>query len=362
MSLKIFIAAFISLLIAAPIPAFAGTVKVIKRDPLLAAATGDSSDTVFIEGDIDSNLVKDFIVELDKHHVDAGEVYIHSPGGNLFAGMQLGREIRKRGLNTNIGQQGTGPDKVMPGACYSAAVLTFLGGCYRYCRTDSKIGVHRFFSPEQTPNDLDLAQLVSASIVDYLRDMGVDSTLLDRMARVGRDDILVLSAKDMQDLNVTNNGALPPQWTLEVIPTQIYLKGEQTTRVGTGKIIMMLQPHDGLVILAMYEGGENAQLIAATSKYSLRIDDEFLSIDHLISPPKISNGYVSAAFKPTDAQLKRILSAKKIGFAFHPPNPAFFYGFTIDVTEPRDKLVNFVSYCSNQTLLSTQTPKLPTQP
>lgn len=356
--------ASVILLIAAHLHAFGGTVRVVKNDPLVAAAIGDSSDTIFISGDIDADLINTFITEIDKNRVTVGTVYIDSPGGNLFAGMQLGREIRKRGLDTDVGQQSAGPEGAGPGVCYSAAVLTFLGGRYRYCRTDSKIGVHRFFSTEKTPNGLDLAQVVSASIVDYLRDMGIDAALLDRMARVGRDDVLVLSVQDMEALNVINNGVLPSQWTLEVIPTQIYLKGEQTTRLGTGKILMFLQPDEGLMILAMYEGGENIQMIAATKKYSLRIDDDFLPIEQVLTAPRISNGYVSVSFKPTDAQIKRLLTAKKIGFAFRPPNSSIFYGFTIDVSEPRDKLINFLAYCSHSALLGAHAskPLIPSKP
>ena len=50
-------------------------------------------------------------------------IYLNSPGGNLLAGMKLGRAIRKYGLFTYVGKQGPEMYKSEAGECYSACSL-----------------------------------------------------------------------------------------------------------------------------------------------------------------------------------------------------------------------------------------------
>ena len=42
---------------------------------------------------------------IERYHVPSySTVYLNSPGGNLYAGMELGRVIRKNGLYTAVGK------------------------------------------------------------------------------------------------------------------------------------------------------------------------------------------------------------------------------------------------------------------
>jgi hypothetical protein len=71
-------------------------------------------------------------------------VSLDSPGGSLFGGMQLGREIRRLGFDADLL-----PDQT----CASACALAFLGGVLRTLVGDAKYGVHQFSSSKASIGD-----------------------------------------------------------------------------------------------------------------------------------------------------------------------------------------------------------------
>jgi len=108
-------------------------------------------------------------------------IWLNSPGGNLFAGMQLGRIIRKRGASTHIIDART----LRPGKCYSACAMTFLGGLYRYNDKGGRYGVHRASLLVGPTGTRDLGEHLSSAIAAYIREMGVHARLLDLCMKAG---------------------------------------------------------------------------------------------------------------------------------------------------------------------------------
>src|SRR5207244_4982800 len=96
-------------------------------------------------------------------------VWFQSPGGSVTDAIEIGRSIRKRGLNTAV------PDK---GYCASSCPLAFAGGVMRSAGGKSMIGVHQIyaeFGGKVTWHDgISAAQQISAQCEDYLVKMGVD--------------------------------------------------------------------------------------------------------------------------------------------------------------------------------------------
>ena len=113
-------------------------------------------------------------------------IWLNSPGGNLFAGMQLGRIIRGQGASTHIINSGT----LLPGECYSACALAFLGGVYRFNDNGARYGVHRASLPvDRATGGRDLGQDLSAAIESYIGEMGVDPRLLELWAKAAPDEM-----------------------------------------------------------------------------------------------------------------------------------------------------------------------------
>jgi hypothetical protein len=91
----------------------------------------------------------------------------------------------------------------------SAAALAFLGGEFRFVGATSKYGVHRFTLGQPSARGIEDAQVLSASVVEYIRSMDVDTELFSIASDCPADDILELPPGTMKRLNVVNNGIKP---------------------------------------------------------------------------------------------------------------------------------------------------------
>jgi hypothetical protein len=121
-------------------------------------------------------------------------MYLNSPGGNLLAGIKLGKLFRKNNIKANVGHtiKGASPngeDDLVEGICASACSYAFLGGTTRDA-SPNQIGVHRFSvaidNLRASPSTLrdnsngtssftwSSAQIVTAFLIDYVISMGVD--------------------------------------------------------------------------------------------------------------------------------------------------------------------------------------------
>src|SRR5690606_21975352 len=151
---------------------------------------------IFASGEIgphDGERLAEFVRAKDV--IFGSEIYLHSPGGSLAGGINLGKAIREAGLNTTVAQRSNGSDELAtdPGECYSACALAYIGGRFRWWMDGSRIGVHRFYWDSQSPSDVDLAQIISATVVEYIKSMNVDTGLFEISSQAGRDEIIELT-------------------------------------------------------------------------------------------------------------------------------------------------------------------------
>jgi hypothetical protein len=317
----------------------------------------NSSWYVFLDGEIDADAPARVAEALSRTGTDGADVYISSPGGNLLAAMKIGRMIRQAGANTYIGSLVPRPPspitgqpsvKPIPGVCYSACALAFLGGVYRYAVTGSEYGVHRFSSPSgPAGSDLDTAQIVSAAIGTFVRDMEVDPGLFDLMVHEGKDRIRTLSKVELIRLNVINNGRKKPAWSIEVIEGAQYLRGLQDTVYGQGKAILLC--HDNRIIYQSYYqvGTEMANSIASGGWFhSLLADDKTLPLPY---PAEIraTGNEIYSVFSLTSEQALAIASSSSMGHAMQrASDAAVFVGYQIDIPDSSSgKVHTFIRNC-----------------
>ncbi|MCP1175879.1 hypothetical protein [Ralstonia chuxiongensis] len=244
--------ALVSTLLAFSATASAGTMSVrVERPDWYKLLNQISAWNVVLSGEIDAGAPARVAQALKQVGNDGADVYLDSPGGSLVAGMQMGRLLRKAGANTHIGSLAVDNEhkfagkpgvKPVPGGCFSACSLAFLGGEYRYAMDGSQFGVHRFSSPSgPTEGDLDAAQVISASIGNYIRDMEVDQGLFGLMASQGKEGIRILTKSELTGFNVVNNGRKRPEWSIEAIEGGQYLRGVQDTVYGQGKAVFLCE-------------------------------------------------------------------------------------------------------------------------
>jgi hypothetical protein len=124
------------------------------------------------------------------------DLYFDSPGGNLIAGLELGRLIRRAGLNTRVAPSGAG--------CYSACVYAFAGGVVRTYDGHGELGVHQFHGGLSERS----VQTTLALLSGYLDEMGVDHRLLEVASLVPPEEVQAIPVKAAQEWGLANSQAV----------------------------------------------------------------------------------------------------------------------------------------------------------
>ncbi|HEV7246161.1 MAG TPA: hypothetical protein VGN93_04135 [Shinella sp.] len=124
-------------------------------------------------------------------------VTFDSDGGNVVSAIAYGRIIRSLGLSSF---------QLRATQCASACALAFVGGVVRHAEPGA-IGVHQSSFSADTVLDGHLAvaavQQMTAQIMTYLLEMGVDPKLLQLSLSVPPNDMRYLTAAEMGEYKVT---------------------------------------------------------------------------------------------------------------------------------------------------------------
>jgi hypothetical protein len=312
--------------------------------------------TIYASGEIDSDAGKRLAgLMVAKDIPGRSLLYLNSPGGSLVGGMALGKVIRKNFLYTDVGQRNpVSNSEPKPGYCYSACALAFLGGEYRFLIKGSAYGVHRFFWTQHTNNDADIAQVVSAAVVEYISSMGVDTKLFAFASEAGSSEIITPSSESLLALNVINNGQKPVKWSIESIPGVIYLKGQQETWIGINKFMMTCPASEPMELYAIFDAGQNANEVMTWPIDWLFSDGRQFEIQDRLSSKTNKNGEINLFYRVDDALLCIIIETKStVGVGLSPaPGAAIFSGFNyMPFSGGAVKLPGFLQVCGHRSIL-----------
>jgi hypothetical protein len=318
---------------------------------------GVSSWNIVLEGPIRSGDAGRVERALSAAGTSGADVYISSPGGDMIEAMKIGRIIRKSGATTKMGSLRTDNTakfgelyglRHVSGQCFSACALVFMGGVYRMQESSSPFGVHRFSrSGVPAPYDLDIGQIVSANLVAYMIEMGIDPALIEIMVQEGSSGIRLLTNDELKRLRVVNDGRMPAVWSIELVPGGQYLRGSQITVYGEGKINLMCDGSE-IVIFSIYEAGVERALSVARGGWfhSILIDGAESPLPDSVKP-KAEGARIMTLFRLSEEQARATAKAKSIGHAMQVGRGApTFVGYMIDVErDDRTRLRVFVENC-----------------
>lgn len=235
----------------------------------------------------------------------AGVVTFNSGGGNISKAMELGRLIRKLGLTTL---------QIRSLECASACSLAFMGGVARYAEPGA-IGVHKSsFSPDANLNANDavsLVQQLTADILAYMTEMGIDPRLMQLALKTEANDIRYLSGREMAEFHLTSNGqageprtkkaetsvyAPPP--AVSAPSTQPDQYGIPVARSGRvrhpkGSVLMKGAPNSKAFDIARIPNGSRVEIIGSNDRwYHVRssghagyMHHTWVRVDQFASPP-----------------------------------------------------------------------------
>lgn len=201
-------------------------------------------ERIYASGLIEFDTSAQFEEFIVKNKIEWAKVYFNSPGGSLIGGMQLGRSIRRLGFDTTIGTQEGSAHTGKP-ICASAAAYAFAGGIGRFYGEDcGRLGIHQFANPEDNVGDIGDAQVVSALIVSYLQEMGVDASAFAAAAQARSENMIWLSASEAAQLKLANDGVLETTASIRLWKGVPYLRIEQISHNVTARILVFY--NDGL--------------------------------------------------------------------------------------------------------------------
>ena len=164
-----------------------------------SAETSESLNYILVEGEFERADDLAAFTRLERAR-EVDFVTFDSPGGNVAKAIELGYLIRQAGLST---LQVRGLD------CASACAFAFFGGVRRAAMPGA-IGMHKVSIPDGISDPGDVVsdiQDMTAIIMGYMREMGIDPALLELALGYDADDMRYLSSEEMARYRVTTQAS-----------------------------------------------------------------------------------------------------------------------------------------------------------
>ncbi|NUH64815.1 hypothetical protein HTT03_05805 [Sulfitobacter sp. S0837] len=121
------------------------------------------------------------------------EIFLNSPGGSVQDALELGRYLRREGLNTAL-REGD--------VCYSACPYLLAGGASRRVPETGSVGVHQHYFGESTILPAFVAvediQRGQGEVMRYLAQMGIDPLVMQHALVTPPDEIYVLLPDELR--------------------------------------------------------------------------------------------------------------------------------------------------------------------
>ena len=173
---------------------------------LYRPAAGNRPPQISIKGDLVQADIETFtaIAETARQAAPKVNVALDSRGGNIWVAMSIGRIIRKHAFMTRV---------EVGASCVSACVYLLAAGEGRY--VGGRVGIHRPYLPNDgvTSARAKKAQYdgINAQTRQYLEEMGLPTSLHDRMMQTAPDRVAWLSARDLSTYGLMKMIPPPPR-------------------------------------------------------------------------------------------------------------------------------------------------------
>lgn len=329
-------------------------------------------------------------------------LFFNSLGGDLSAGMEVGKIVRKAELNTGVARNARDPaqanlidldfnSRIYPGHCVSACSLAFLGGVKREVKPGSIFAVHQVsmncvdkrkalksypwvampgvnYCPDLN-EALTMMQVANGVVVEYVRSMGVDPIFLTEMSRAGPETINTLPEDKLREYRIIYEFRTE-SWEFQTdAQGQFflqYLHGDQwrrdkveiyCNRTNAPRLYLWLVhdvnrangPIDGQKVVDLASKGVTAvwQMDSQTSDGFADVRSIALQPYEMIEPPKLTErGHVALTIDLTPRFLDVLAGAARFQIVTTEPDGPSGQGFNlITMNLDRDKLSGIVRSC-----------------
>lgn len=149
----------------------------------------DNGFYLYAEGvitDGDFNKFKRYVAHYQKNGIILKRLMMHSPGGMLAEGIQIGQFIRNHQWATDL-------DRHM--RCYSSCAMIYAAGVEKRMQEGAELGFHRPYIPGE-PDTPELVNQIYQDYQQYWSFVQADQALYDNfMKNYGRDEMLLLTTE-----------------------------------------------------------------------------------------------------------------------------------------------------------------------
>lgn len=299
---------------------------------------------IYLYGPIDSDAPRRFGALVKAGRIPTGsDVYLNSPGGNVDAGMALGRMFRQGSMVTHLGtprvpgHAGTA-SLTHAAICEGACAYAYLGGLYRWAASGSdRIGFPTY-----------AAQHAPAQVDAYLKEMDIDAAALTAATATGTADPMLWPTADaMIATGLANNGRLNLMATYKYMQGAPYLELKQGDRNGEHMITLLCKP--GGAELTTYDtigAVRSRQIVAREARSYFEINQQE-ALPQSDGATAVDQSVVIQRSYPLD-QLPRLASAQAMG-AWVRDRTGLRYGFAFEVTGVKKVLADFSNACVQAT-------------
>jgi ATP-dependent protease ClpP protease subunit len=165
-------------------------------------------------GTITPGIWKNFAAEAERHSEYIRTVVLYSPGGSVTDALAMGRLIREKRFATEV-EAGK--------YCVSSCPLVFAGGVDRRVGDKASIGVHQIVTTRSAangpaPDEMSIAQNISARCQRYLGDMGVNLQVWVHAMETPHDRLFVFRPDELKSLNLVTAAAVAAPATAKTLP------------------------------------------------------------------------------------------------------------------------------------------------
>jgi hypothetical protein len=328
------------LLLCVSAPASAGTkhyrtlkIKVF-RDRMTLAMAGHPQ--VYLHGEMDARAPQRFQAMMKSGRIRPGsDVYLDVPGGDLDAGIALGRMFREQGMATHLGTPRL-PRHASVAAktaeCMDACVYAWLGGLYRWTPS----GRDRMGFSKPAPD--------SPQVNAYLADMDIDAAALAAATTPAGSGTAWMTADRLTARGVANNGKLPLVATVQLSTPAPTLELRQVGRKGTQRVTIQCRPGRTTVTAFDEVGAVRARQVATRSARSyFQLDDKRV-LDNTGGASVEGDALVIRRNYPP-ADLVDLVSAWSFGAWVDGRSKAFRDGFNMPIHTVHQQLSDYFYAC-----------------
>jgi hypothetical protein len=296
---------------------------------------------VYLYGVIDADAPQRFAAMVAEGKVPVGsDIYLNASGGDLRAGMALGRLFRKGAMVTHLGTPRRSRLAVKlskTATCAGACSYAYFGGLYRWAPTGSdRIGL----SSHQT-----MAAQTSEEVAAYLKEMGIDLGPFTTTLATSLDPVVWLTSDQLISAGLANNARLPLTVQSLLSPPAPSVTLEQVDRNGRHRLVIQCRPGQLTITSFDMVGAPAAREIM---RRGTRAYIEINRQETLLQPPggarAVNDSVIMThAYPPT--QIGHLLLARTIGAWVDGKNKSFRNGFVFELDPVREDLKKYFSAC-----------------